>query len=621
MKQNSNKNERPWAQALFKRLKPRPVLSVSEWADKYRTIPRGTSPEPGQWRTSRVPYLKEILDSFSDRDCQYIVFQAASQIAKTEALLTVMGYFADQDPAPQLVIQPTLDMCEGFSKERVEPMFKESKGLRGKLEDGQEGRGASRKSSNTIRMKHYPGGYIAFAGANSPAGLASRPIRVCLFDEVDRYPEAAGIEGDPLKLGIQRTVNFYNRKIGIVSTPTISGVSKIEDWYERSDKRKFYVPCPFCGKKQILTWSQIKWHDSDPSTAAYVCKHCDGRIEDKHKDKMLSGGEWITEAESEIRGFHLSSLYSPWIKFSTLAAEWVQIHKERNKKGLMEFINLKLGEPWIEDTDDIDLGYLEKRREYYNAVLPEGVLCLTASVDVQDDRLEAYVVGWGIGKETWAIDYKIFVGDPGLNQVWNDVDNYLLRSFRFADESAINISCTCIDSGGHFTDEVYIFCKQRETRRIFAIKGKGGSGVPLVGKPSRNNRKQVALFSLGVDTGKDLVYSRLKIEHEGPGYCHFPRDINTGFGQEYFKGLLSERRVIEFKNGMKRTVWKKVYERNEPLDLAVYATAAFEILNPNLELLAQMMQKEQKNMLKSFNNQSMVVNKPIKRRTISKGIR
>ena len=581
-----------WRGAFLKACRPKSILTGSEWADNYRYVAPGTSPEPGPWRTDRVPYLREPMDVATDSETEFVVMMCSSQVGKSEFLLNVMGYYCDQEPAPQLFVHPTVEAAEAFSKERIDPTFRYSPGLKGKLEEGKDGRGSSRKSSTTIRMKHYAGGYIALVGANSPAGLASRPIRILLADEVDRY--SATKEGDPLKLAIQRTTNFHNRKICLVSTPTISGRSNIEEWFNRSDQRYYHVPCQHCGEFQVLKWSRVKWDRDEngnhlPDTARYECEHCGEvmRGAGRPDSAMLEAGYWKATRESSIAGFHINSLYSPWVELRSLVAEWVEANKTRDRRGLMEFVNLKLGEPWVENDEELDYEHLfSKRREYYEAELPDGVLVLTAGVDVQDSYIAAEVVGWGVDFESWGIEYRIFMGDPGQNAVWDQLDEWLQKQYKFADGTALGISCACIDSGGHFTTEVYRFTKQREYRRIFAIKGRGGQGIPLIGKPVRNNRIGAVRFDIGVDSGKATIMSRIRIEEEGPGYCHFPRNQDRGYDIEYFRGLLSEKLVYEYKDGKVSVKWKKIYERNEPLDCRNYAMAAIEILNPNLAALA-----------------------------------
>lgn len=581
---------------FYKSIKLRPHLTGSQWADKYRQVAPGTSPEPGEWRTSRVPYAREPLDAMTDRRTEIVVLMWSSQLGKSEILLNVLGYYVDQEPAPQLMIQPTLEAAENFSKERIDPTFRYSPGLADKLEDGKDGRGTSRKSSTTIRMKHYPGGYLAMVGANSPAGLASRPIRVLLADEIDRY--SATKEGDPLKLGIQRTTNFHNRKMGLVSTPTIKGASKIEEWYLKSDQRLFYLTCPNCGHEHVWNWGLVKWDKDDagnalPMTARIECPKC-GEVERgayKPNPKILETGRWkSTNPDSRIKGYHINSLYSPWVNLYSLVEEFTTATKNRDKTGLMEFINLKLGEPWDEHAGEDDIWeHLHKRREYYvDDNLPDGVVVLTAGVDVQRDRLECTIYGWGIGKECWGIEHRILYGAPDNPDTWQQLDMVFQIQRKLPNGAILPIACTFIDSGdGEYTAHVYRYTKAREGLRIFSVKGRGGMGVPLLNNPTRNNTEGANLFSLGVDSGKSLVMSRLRIEDEGAGFVHYPRQAERGFNENFFQQLTAEVYEQKFEKGVIKTGWKKIRERNEALDCFVYATAAIELLNPPFEQWAE----------------------------------
>lgn len=584
-----------YTEAFLSAFKPRSKLTGSQWADLNRYVAPGTSPEPGEWRTSRVPYLREPMDAMTDRTTETVVLMWASQLGKSELLLNVMGFYVDQDPAPQLMLQPTVEAAESFSKERIDPTFRYSPALADKLEDGKDGRGTSRKSSTTIRMKHYPGGYLALVGSNSPAGLASRPIRVLLADEIDRYSPTK--EGDPLKLANQRTTNFHNRKRCYVSTPTIKGASPIEAEYLKSDQRLYYVPCPHCGHEHFWKWEYVKWDKDEagnvlPETARIVCPKC-GEIERgayKPNPDILNKGRWIpTNKESRIKGYHINSLYSPWVNLFSLVEEFVTATRNRDKAGLMEFINLKLGEPWDEHDGEQDIWeYLHKRREYYpdNSSLPEKVLVLTAGVDVQHDRLECTVYGWGDGKECWGIEHRIIYGSPDLPDTWQQLDGFLQQRRCLPSGVQIPVSCTFVDSGdGTYTANVYRYTKARERLRVFSIKGRGGVGVPFLNNPTKSNTEGAMLFSLGVDAGKSLVMSRLKIDDEGAGYVHYPRQAECGFNENFFQQLTAEVFEQKFEKGKVISGWKKIRERNEALDCMVYATAAIEMVNPNFEYL------------------------------------
>lgn len=579
---------------FLKACRPRSRMTGSQWADMYRVIPPGTSSEPGEWRTSRTPYLREPMDAATDKRTETIVLEFSSQTGKSEALLNIIGYYADQEPAPILMLQPTVEMAEAFSKERIDPMFKASPGLFGKLEEGKDGRGTSRKSGDTIRMKQFTGGYLALVGANSPAGLASRPIRVLLCDEIDRYGTTK--EGDPLKLAIQRTTNFHNRKIILVSTPTIKGASKIDDWYQRSDQRRYFVPCPHCGQEFEMSWNLVKW-DKDqrgnalPETARMYCPHCGAQVRGPYKPDgdMLARGRWRpTNPNSRIRGYHINSLCSPWVDLQALVAEFVEANKARGRQGLMEFINLKLGEVWEERGADADFWErLYNRREEYprNGTLPEGVLILTAGIDVQHDRLECSIYGWGKGRECWGIEHRIIPGAPDRPEPWAALDEILREKRSLSCGAQVEVACACVDSGdGAYSSDVYRYTSAREPLGVFSIKGRAGLGTPFINPPSQRNAVGATLFTLGVDSGKAALMARLKLEDTGPGFVHYDRNASAGFSENFFLQLTAE--VLESKlnsSGQAVLGWSKIRERNEALDCAVYATAAMEILNPDFE--------------------------------------
>ena len=584
-----------WGKTFFKVCRPRSRLTGSQWADKFRYVAPGTSPEPGDWRTDRVPYLREPMDAATDKVTERVVMMFSSQVGKSEALLNIMGYYVDQEPAPQLFLLPTIEAAESFSKERIEPTFQYSPGLRDKLVEGKEGRGTSRKKSTTIRMKHYPGGYIAMVGANSPAGLASRPIRVLLADEIDRYGMTK--EGSPLKLAIQRTTNFHNKKHVFVSTPTIKGASEIEKYYLESDQRIYMLPCPHCGAEFEYKWEYVVWDKDEngealPLTARIVCPHCGESARGAYRPDpdILACGRWVPQNPgAKTRGYHINSLCSPWVNLYELVQEFLLAVKNKDKDGLMEFVNLKLGETWDEALTQDDWNRLYNRRENYPiGTLPPGVLILTCGVDVQRTRLEATVYGWGVGKEMWGIEHHIFYGSPESPETWGQLDSLLMQKYKLFLGPEVTISCTCVDSGdGSYTNEVYRYTVQRERMRVFSIKGRGGIGVPFISLPTKNNAVGATLFNLGVDSGKSIFMNRLKIEEPGPGYVHYDAAESAGFTDVFFKQLTAEVFKQTFERGRVKMEWIKIRPRNEALDCAIYGTAAIELLNPNFEYLEE----------------------------------
>ena len=418
------------------------------------------------------------------------------------------------------------------------------------------------------------------AGANSPASLASRPIRILLCDEVDRYPASAGTEGDPVSLGRKRTATFWNRKIILTSTPTVKGVSRIEEEYELSDKRRYYVPCPECGERQHLKWSNVVFDPKKPSVVHYACIHgC--VIDESDKQWMLENGEWVAEAPFNGRaGFHLNELYSPWRKWREIVKDFLEAKGRPDT--LKTWTNTSLGETWEERGERLEHEGLSDRRESYDAdSLPDDILLITAAVDTQGDRLEALSQGWGEDLEHWDIEHKIFWGDPAKKKVWAELDEWLLKTYQVAGRG-LKVACAAIDSGGHHTEHVYNFCKPRQGRRVFAIKGSSEYYGPVVSKPSQVGNKRVMLYRIGTDTVKDLVLmSWLRISDYGPGYIHFPNDVDD----EYFKQLTGEERKTVYVRGQKRLKWEKLRERQEILDLHVYNYAAYSILSPKIKAI------------------------------------
>jgi len=556
---------------------PPPNLKISDWADAYRKLSPESSAEAGAWRTDRAPYQREIMDAFNDPDIQRIAFIKSAQVGATEILLNVIGYYIDQDPAPMLIMQPTLQMAQAFSKDRLATMIRDSEKIRDCVKDPR-----SRDSGNTVLSKKFAGGNLNIVGSNSASGLASRPIRIVLADEVDRYESSAGAEGDPISLATKRTTTFWNKKIYMCSTPTIKGLSRIETAFEESDKRYYHVPCPECNVKQVLKWKNVVWDENKPETANYACNECGSIIDESKKQWMLKHGEWIaSEPKSDTAGFHISELYSVWSTWADMAKSFLEAKKQPEM--LKTWINTALGESWEEQGETIEHEELLERRLNYDSVtIPEAVLVLTAGVDTQKDRLELQMVGWGVNYESWVIEYKIFWGDPNASNVWQELDNYLKKRFKTETGRVLTISCTCIDSGGHHTNQVYQFTKPRQGRRVFAIKGLSQAGKPIANRPTFVGKNKAVLYGVGVDSAKEAIFARLSSEPEDTT-LHFCSDLD----EEYFKQLTAEKRVTKFVRGRKTLIWKQIRPRNEALDTLVYNFAAIYILNPNYDTIQE----------------------------------
>lgn len=563
---------------------PPPRMTVSEWADQFRILSPEGSANPGKYSSKQTPYAIEWMDAANDPTASGCVLMVASQLGKTEALNNVVGYFMDIEPAPILMVQPTIDLAESWSKERLAPMIRDTPVLRDKVTDPR-----SRDSGNTLLHKIFPGGNIAMAGANAPSGLASRPRRVVLLDEEDRFPTSAGSEGDPASLAIRRTETFWNAVIYETSTPTVKGISRIEKRFEESDQRHWHCKCPHCNAWQTLVWAQVRHEAEDGSDAWYQCAYCDAHLTDKEREKMVMGGKWIPKFPGRtLRGYHLNgiaSLFAPKRGFASRLHQMVAEHLSAKRKGkevLRTWVNTFLAETWEDEGESIPWEPLMARRENWGEC-PEGTLLITAGADIQGDRIEMEIVGWGVGEESWSLAYMVIMGDFNTPAVQEAVEEILQRTWKHPSGVELRISAALMDSG-HKTKSVYAFTRKRERLRIYAAKGRGGPGIPLISRPTRQGQVRAALFSVGTDTAKDIIYSRLQSADLGPGYMHFPSDRD----ETWFRQLTAETKVTRYRDGVPYTRFENPSKaRNEALDCRVYSYGALQLMNVSWEKLAE----------------------------------
>ncbi len=584
------------------RLRPPPDQTVSQWANLERKLSKEGSAEPGQFSTARAPYQVEPMDCFTDINITDIVLMCSSQVMKTEIMNNMLGYAISRDPGPAMFINPTLEMADAHSKERLSPMLRDTPCLTKLIQNPR-----AKDSTNTIRHKTFDGGFLAIAGANSPVSLAARPVRYLFCDEVDRFPFTAGKEGDPISLARRRTQTFWNRKRVYASTPTIRGLSRIESLYADTDQREYYVPCPVCGHKQTLKlggkdcdfglkWEPIamgKTHMTE--TVWYKCESKKGcRIEESDKHRMITLGEWRAHAPLKNKvGFKIGSLYSPWKTWQEIVEEFLE--DKKLPETFKTFVNTILGELWEEPGDKVDTNPLMARREHYGPAIPDKVLLITAGVDVQDDRLVVRFNGYGTDWEQWLLDYFSLPGDPAVPDVWKDLDNALARTFTTESGVTLRVVSAFIDSGGHRTQAVYDYVRTRQNRRIFACKGSSIMGMPVVKPPRGKNKKGVLLHTVGTDSAKEILYSHLRLVDPGPGYCHFPfKGVQSGIhiDQEFFNEQTAEKAVTRYRGGHPVRMWEKVAARNEALDCDVYALASARNLNPNFKALTDTREQE-----------------------------
>lgn len=574
--------------SMFRPPKPQ---TVSEWADENRVLVSDSSSEPGPWRTDRAPYQREIMDAFTQTGVYEIVVMASSQVGKSEIELNMLGRAIDIDPGPILYIQPTDKTAEDYSKRRVAPMIAGCPSLRNKVNKAK-----GRDAANTITMKTFPGGSLAMIGANSPSDLASKPVRYIFMDEIDRFPASAGTEGDPIELAERRTETYrHNRKIVKTSTPTIKGVSKIEKAYMKGTQEEWHTECPHCRTFSFIRFDDVKFDrekftDENGETnytvknARWRCPVC-GEETPEYKVKRLPA-KWVVRNEralqNGVRSFRLNAFMSPWSDWNDIARKFLQA--KNDPEALKTFHNTILGESWEVNDRSGEPEKLYERREHYNAEVPSGVLVLTMGVDTQDNRLEYEIVGWSRDEESWGIVRGIIPGRPDSPGVWEELDDLLDREWKLKNGMRMRVLATFVDSGGHFTQEVYNECAKRASKRVWAIKGEAGENKPYV-RPMKKSGKSAesVKFLIGVDCGKEAIMYAMTIDAPGPKYMHFPIDYRCGYDMEYFKGLCSEKMIIRRRNGQSVIAWEKVYERNEPLDCRDYARAAYKYFHWNFD--------------------------------------
>jgi len=554
--------------------------------------------------------MRGIMDAFNEPETREIVVKKGTQIGYTASLLNIVGYCMDVEPCPMLMLLPTEAMAEEVSKNRLAPMLRDTPQLRGKVRDPR-----SRDSGNTILSKSFPGGRLAMVGANAPAQLASRPIRVVINDEVDRFPVSAGTEGDPMKLAAKRQSWFWNRKTIKGSSPTYKATSAIDRDYQASDKREYRVPCPDCGHAQTLRWEQVLWDKKGegkhrrhlPETAHYVCEACGSLWDDQMRWQAITqadanGGGWVATAPFRgIAGFHLPQFCSTVVTLEEIVTEFLTAvgklpGTSYDTELLKVWTNTVLAECWEDQGETIDGDALSQRGEVYGPdELPDRALLITAGVDTQGDRLEVQLVAWGAGEESWPFAYHVLHGDPSQKPVWRELDELLLRTFHTRSGRSLRVRAACVDAGGHFAHEVHQFCKGKRARKVFAIAGASGPKPIWPTRASKGKNRRLT-WMLGVDTAKDTIYGRLRgikpkpdPDEPNPGFIHFPAPTpdNDAFGPEYFAQLTSERVETRKIKGRAYRVWVPIRERNEALDTFVYALAARLAANVRLKAAAE----------------------------------
>jgi phage terminase large subunit GpA-like protein len=565
-------------------LKPPPILTLSQWAEKYAYLSPETSAEAGKFHA--FAYQNGIMDAVTDPTVKDLTVMKSARVGYTKILDNMVGFFIHQDPSPVLVVQPRVEDAEDYSRTEIAPMLRDTPVLASIAGDLK-----AKDSEQRIQKRMFRNGSsVSFVGANSPGGFRRITARIVAFDEVDGYPEqGAGKEGDQIALGRKRSESFWNRKTILGSTPTVKGVSRIEKSWESSDQRRYRVPCPHCGHEQVLRWENLRWEKTEagdhlPETAHFRCEAKGCRIEEHDKPGMIDAGKWVAEKPFHGHaGFHIWAAYSlfPNAAWRYLVEEYLRVYKDPSQ--LKTFVNLVLGEPHSETVEVADPSALRNRCEPYNfETLPSDVRLVTVGGDTQDDRIEVTFVGWGPNGESWVARHEVLTGDTSKPAVWEQLDKLLAEACETDDGRRLLAQAVCIDSAGHRSEMVYKFCRDRKRRRIYATVGRGNTDpknprMIWPKTPSRTKNSGDKPYTVGVDTAKDDISSRLAIvpDPNGPTAraIHFPM---VGLSADYFDQLTSEHAVVSYVKNRPRRMWvpKSIGARNEAWDCLVLALAA-----------------------------------------------
>lgn len=548
---------------------PPEQLTVSEWAEKYRVLDSKSSAMPGAWSNSVTPYLAGIMDEFNNYETEQIIFCKPTQVGGTEALQNMIGYIVMQDPSPTMIVYPTDILARSVSENRLQPMLKATPEISKKFDE----------NSSLLELQ-FEGMYLSLVGSNSPSGLASKPIRFLMMDEVDKYPGASTKEADPIKLAMERTKTFHNRKIYITSTPTLK-TGHIWKAKESADLEKhFFVPCPHCGEFIEFKFKNIRFPDDESMSYAdraefanYVCQECGCVITDNDKHNMLKKGEWriVRHNTKYVRNvaFWINTLYSPFVRWSDIAKEFLLTKDDPEE--FQNFTNSWLAEPW-EDTKlktNAEL-VMERQTELPELVVPSWAKLLTGGVDVQETSLYWSIRAWGDYFTSQNIAH-------GQALSFEEIVRLMNIEYKTEDGDPAVVNLCLIDSGDQ-TDTVYDFCTYNSE---WALPVKGASHAQLSHyKLSKINREGssangLTLVLVDGDKYKDMIAGRMR-KNNGRGSWM----VYNGCDMEYAQQVTNEHKVNVKSGGQIRQIWQPKYSHadNHYLDCEVYAMAAADIM-------------------------------------------
>lgn len=593
-------------------------LTISEWAEKYRVLVPPAE-EQGPLRLTRTPYLRPILDLAASRDIEQIVFCKPAQIAGTEAMISIIGYYSHQEPCPIMLVMADQDTAEYMSRERIQKMYRSSPDLQPLVVE---------ETFNRGEIILANGAYIALGWASSIARLASRPIRLVIFDEIDKpgYMLTTD-ESSPISLGIQRTETFFNRMILMLSTPTTEtgNIMKSLVGYQRSDGTEapgcdviydFHVPCPLCGVYQPLRWSpefsygfvdhqyldrdgrtrsigRVVWEGGRKATAeqiessGYQCGSCDAVWDTNAKNEAVLLGEMVARRDPEgpVRkvGFHINRLYSLLGRsgdIPKLVRDWLACFQDPRER--QAFVNSALAEPWVQKIQASTEGQILKACcDLPPQTVPADAVALTCGIDCQK-------YGFWFVVRAWARDYTSWLIHYGHLATFEDVEQLLFGTAYPSEEGKEHrIWRAALDSGGGDTDEgltmteqVYFWVRDHAMGRSCRVWATKGASNPIAGAVARYGetrdktpsgkplRGGLQLVLLDTSQLKDTLFTR--IENAATGGLFQPAYLHSGTGPDYAQQITAEEKRRD-KRG--KIEWVKVRRENHLLDAEVIAAA------------------------------------------------
>jgi len=579
----------PIFESIALALAPDPYITIDEWADKYRQLPRGASAESGQYSTARMPYLREIMRELSPQSpTQQVKVKKGTQVGLTEVANNLVMYFMDVVPTSQIMVFASEPLAKDHHNSKLEPSLKAMPSLANKILPGK-----AKDDVGSTFEKRYPGGSLKLRWSGSTSTGRSASCRIVVLDDVDGFKKDVNNEGDTLDNIKKRADSFgILKKIYINSTPTELETSFIHAEFEDSDQRHYYMPCPHC--KGLVTYEKDSFKfNYDKKTYTLIgdvqleCKHCGSLIDEHYKTWMEAeenGATWVPHNPGHIyRGYYVPGYLSPvgFVSWNEIFREFLVAKKEMKRGSVNKmktWVNARDAMAWEGEMETVKVENLPSRCEQYNAEVPQGVLVLAAGVDTQNNRFEVEVVGYGRAGETWSIDYQLIHGDPNDIETRQQLATYLNRTFECEDGAMMQIYAKGVDTGGHRTKAAYTFCKPRYRQKVFAIKGSSTIDAPFINKRATITKDdRVNLFLVGVNAGKDEIYSNLEINEPGPRYMHFPKKEN--YDEEYFRQLMAEKR------DKKTGGWVKYRHRNEAVDCRNYANAALQLAGIDEKIL------------------------------------